>query len=110
MIFSVSVLTITGTRSNLVACMEEIIPKINEVIRICCACSLNYTLLQSVHRGAPNFTTEVQLLVPEPYMGTIIGSGGQKIKTQRKVIVNLLCITLYSAHCIICRNQMLLSR
>ena len=32
MIFSVSVLTITGTRSNLVACMEEIIPKINEVI------------------------------------------------------------------------------
>ena len=41
---------------------------------------------QSVHRGAPNFTTEVQILVPEPYMGTIIGSGGQKIKAQRKVI------------------------
>lgn len=26
-------------------------------------------------------------------MGTIIGSGGQKIKTQRKVLVSLLCIT-----------------
>ena len=50
-------------------------------------CLFVYTLLQSVHRGAPNFTTEIQILVPEPYMGTIIGSGGQKIKAQRKVTV-----------------------
>ena len=28
-------------------------------------------------------------------MGTIIGSGGQKIKTQRKVMVSLLCIILH---------------
>ena len=46
-----------------------------------------FGLSQSVHRGAPNFTTEIQILVPEPYMGTIIGSGGQKIKSQRKVIL-----------------------
>jgi len=29
----ISVLTVTGARSNLIACMEEIIPKINEVIK-----------------------------------------------------------------------------
>ncbi|XP_065912841.1 heterogeneous nuclear ribonucleoprotein K homolog [Dysidea avara] len=62
------VLTINGARNSIISCMEELIPKINE----------------SVHRGAPNFTTEVQVLVPEPYMGTIIGTGGQKIKQQRK--------------------------
>ena len=85
--FYCSVLTITGTRSNLVACVEEIIPKINEVsVVISCSACMMFGFSQSVHRGAPNFTTEVQILVPEPYMGTIIGSGGQKIKAQRKVI------------------------
>lgn len=67
--------------------MEEIIPKINEVsVGILYLAKIMFGLSQSVHRGAPNFTTEIQILVPEPYMGTIIGSGGQKIKAQRKVI------------------------
>lgn len=35
-----SVLTITGTRSNLIACIEEIIPKINEVRYTAVVCLL----------------------------------------------------------------------
>lgn len=32
---------------------------------------------------------EVQVLIPQPFMGTIIGTGGMKIKELRKVLLLL---------------------
>ena len=41
--------------------------------------------LQVVHHGEPDSTFEVQVLIPQPFMGTIIGTGGTKIKELRTV-------------------------
>ena len=45
------------------------------------------SLQSSSHRGHPSHDSvmEVQVLIPQPFMGTIIGTGGAKIKELRAV-------------------------
>lgn len=62
------VMTIMGTIDSCCGVVQEVLPKIGE----------------DLHRGEPNFSTEVQILIPQPFMGTIIGTGGTKIKELRQ--------------------------
>ena len=47
-----------------------------------CAC-LNS--LQPIQQGSTDTAFEIQVLIPQPFMGTIIGTGGTKIKELRSV-------------------------
>lgn len=45
-----------------------------------------------IHHPGPDSMMEVQVLIPQPFMGTIIGTGGAKIKELRAVREsNLMC-------------------
>ena len=62
------VLTVIGERTNCVGVFEECLEKVKNEIR----------------RRDNHAPIEVQVLIPQPFMGTIIGTGGTKIKDLRK--------------------------
>lgn len=56
---------------------------------------MNHIIIQEVRRRDANCPIEVQILIPQPFMGTIIGTGGMKIKDLRKVHIHNMCMCMY---------------